>query len=204
MDGRPKSQVKEQTQAEYTTFFTRERSEWRAWLAQNFERETQIWFVFPMKGAAETGLSYNDAVEEALCFGWIDSTIRNLDEFHRAQRFSPRKPGSGYSRANVERLIWLEKRGLLHPKIRESVWEIITTPYEYPADVLAAIKDDARAWENFENFPEAYKRIRVAYVDAARNRPQEYEKRLQNLIAKSRENKLFGYGGIDKYYHDDV
>ena len=60
-------------------FYTADRAEWRAWLCEHFETEKEIWFVFPMKESGEASLSYNDAVEEALCFDWIDSTIKNLD-----------------------------------------------------------------------------------------------------------------------------
>lgn len=74
-------------------FYTDDRTQWRAWLDANFETEKEIWLVFPMKASGQPRLSYNDAVEEALCFGWIDSTIRNLDSTHRAQRFTPRKQG---------------------------------------------------------------------------------------------------------------
>ena len=77
-------------------FYTADRAEWRAWLEEHFETEKEIWFVFPMKESGEASLSYNDAVEEALCFGWIDSTIRHIDALHRAQHFTPRKPGSPY------------------------------------------------------------------------------------------------------------
>ena len=114
------------------TFYSADRQRWRDWLAGHFETEEEIWFVFPMKASGETGLSYNDAVEEALCFGWIDSTIKNLDSLHRAQRFTPRKAGSAYSRPYIERLIRLEEQGLLHPKVREGVLELICAPYEFP------------------------------------------------------------------------
>lgn len=183
------------------TFYTSERGEWRAWLAAHFETEKEIWFVFPMKGAGEAGLSYNDAVEEALCFGWIDSTIRNMDAQHRAQKFSPRKKGAGYSRPNIERLIRLDRQGRLHPKVREAVLDIIRAPYEFPADITQALRSDPLVWENYEAFPDAYKRIRVAYIDAARKRPPEFQKRLAHFIRKTRENKrITGYGGIDAYY----
>ena len=182
-------------------FYTSERRAWRAWLSQHFETEKEIWFVFPMKASGEKSLSYNDAVEEALCFGWIDSTIKHIDPLHRAQRFTPRKPGSGYSRPNIERLIWLEERGMLHPKVRESVIDIINAPFVFPADILEAIQNDPQAWKHYMAFPEAYKRIRIAYIDAARHRPAEFAKRLNSFIAKTKKNKwIAGYGGIDKYY----
>ena len=186
---------------ECNVFYTSERQKWREWLSENAEKETEIWFVFPMKASGEKSLSYNDAVEEALCFGWIDSTIKHIDPLHRAQRFTPRREGSGYSRANIERLIWLEKRGMLCPRIRESVLDLVNTPYVFPADILAAIRSDAAAWKNYAAFPEPYKRIRIAYIDAARNRPAEFQKRLQNFLSKTRANqRIAGFGGIDKYY----
>ena len=78
-------------------FYTDKREEWREYLNSRFETADEIWFVFPMKESGEKSLSYNDAVEEALCFGWIDSTIKHIDELHRAQRFTPRRKGSPYS-----------------------------------------------------------------------------------------------------------
>ena len=77
---------------------------------------------------------------------------------------------------------------------------MIRAPYEFPEDIIAAVKSDAGAWENYEKFPESYKRIRVAYIDAARKRPDEFDKRLANFIVKTRADKMFGYGGIDKYF----
>ena len=184
------------------TFYTSEREAWRRWLAEHFETEREIWFVFPMKASGEASLSYNDAVEEALCFGWIDSTNKYLDATHCARRFTPRKQGSPYSRPNIERLIRLEEEGLLHPDIRERVLPVIRTPYVFPKDILDAIRADAAAWSHYERFCESYKRIRVAYIDAARNRPDEFQKRLDSFLRKTRAGKLImGYGGIEKYYH---
>lgn len=182
------------------TFYTVDRTQWRQWLEAHFETESEIWFVFPMKDSGEPRLSYNDAVEEALCFGWIDGVIKNIDTLRRAQRFTPRRPGSPYSRPNIERLMWLEEQGMLHPKVRESVLPIIRAPYEFPADILDIVREDELAWYNFQHFPEAYKRIRVAYIDAARKRPEEFQKRLQSFLSNTRKNKMVGYGGIDKYF----
>ncbi|MCL2149244.1 MAG: hypothetical protein FWH47_07905, partial [Methanomassiliicoccaceae archaeon] len=97
------------------------RGEWRQWLQDNHDKEPEAWLVFPLRSSGEDGIPYNDAVEEALCFCWIDSTVRALDEGHRMQRFSPRNPKSGYSQANKERLRWLADRGLVHPAVMERV-----------------------------------------------------------------------------------
>lgn len=183
------------------TFYTSEREIWRGWLAENFETKSEIWLVFPMKASGDKSILYNDAVEEALCFGWIDSTIKHIDPTHRAQRFTPRKKGSPYSRPNIERLIWLEECGMIHPSVREDVLLIIRAPYIFPGDILDAIKADADAWKNYEKLSEPYKRIRIAYIDAARKRPAEFKKRLESFIKKTREGKIIaGYGGVDKYY----
>lgn len=182
-------------------FYTCERQKWREWLSDHFETEEEIWFVFPLKESGEESLSYNDAVEEALCFGWIDSTIKYIDPLHRAQHFTPRNPKSTYSQPNIERLKWLDAHGLIHPKVRPSLEEVIDSEFVFPEDILDEIRKDPAAWEHYVSFSEPYKRIRIAYIDAARKRPEEFKKRLVNFIRKTREGKLIiGYGGIDKYY----
>ena len=181
--------------------FCTDRKEWRKWLSEHFETEDEVWFVFPTVASGEQGVSYNDAVEEALCFGWIDGRAGTLDATHQLRRFTPRRKGSGYSQPNIERLIWLNEQGWIHPKIRPAVEELIHTPFIFPEDILEEIQKDPEAWAHYQAFAEPYKRIRIAYIDAARKRPEEFRKRLANFIAKTRENKrIIGYGGIEKYY----
>ncbi|MBE6816501.1 MAG: hypothetical protein E7520_02215 [Ruminococcaceae bacterium] len=183
------------------TFYAPNRHIWRDWLSEHFENKEEIWLIFPTKASGEISVSYNDAVEEALCFGWIDGRAGTLDGTHHIRRFTPRRAGSPYSQPNIERLIWLNKHGMLHPQVRKSVSELIETPFTFPQDILDEIRRDEVAWQHYCAFSEPYKRIRVAYIDAARKRPAEFEKRLQNFLEKTRENKLIiGYGGIDKYY----
>ena len=182
-------------------FRTSERDEWRAWLSERFETASEVWFVFPVKASGEESLSYNDAVEEALCFGWIDSVNRYVDETHRARRFTPRRKGSPYSRPNVERLIRMEREGKIHPKVRESVLPVITAPFVFPEDIVEALRRDETVWANYSGFSEPYRRIRVAYIDAARKRPEEFRRRLESFVEKTRAGRLItGYGGIDSYY----
>ena len=86
------------------TLYAANQKDWRKWLKRNYKTEKEIWLVYYKKTSGKPRIEYNDAVEQALCFGWIDSTVRKLDEERFAQKFSPRKPKSGYSQANKERL----------------------------------------------------------------------------------------------------
>ncbi len=191
----------DKTRLTMKTFSTDSRQAWRNWLTENFESEKEILFIFPTKSSGEACISYNDAVEEALCFGWIDGVAGTIDSTHGTRRFTPRRKGSSYSRPNIERLMWLEKQGMILPKIRELVLPIINEPYIFPEDIMVEIKKDPIVWANFNNFSASYQRIRIAYIDAARKRPAEFEKRLANFISKTKAGKLIsGYGGIEKYY----
>jgi uncharacterized protein YdeI (YjbR/CyaY-like superfamily) len=177
------------------------RNDWRQWLADNFETAKEIWFVFPGKSSGKKSITYNDAVEEALCFGWIDSTIRKLDDNHTIQWFLPRKNKNYYSTSNRERLKWLWEKDLIHPKIRKEVESIVREEFVFPDDIIEILKKDDTVWKNYQEFSDSYKRIRIGYIDAARIRPEEFEKRLLNFIHKTKENKIIrGHGGIEKYY----
>ena len=182
------------------TLYVVEREDWRRWLEVNFESAREIWLVYPNKASGERRIVYNDAVEEALCFGWIDSIIKKLDPLRAVQRFSPRKPRSGYSQQNKERLRWLSEEGLLHPSVRESVEDVLNEVYVFPPDILEAIRANEEAWKHFQGCSPAYRRIRVAYVDVGRARPEVFASRLENLIRASEKGRQIGYGGIDKYF----
>jgi len=186
---------------EKKTFYTADRNEWRTWLSEHGKTETEVWFVFPLKASGEASLSYNDAVEEALCFGWIDTTAGSLDENHGVRRFVPRKNEGYYSRPNIERLLWLDARGMIQPEARKNALPFMEAPFVFPEDILAALKKDPAVWEQYRRLSEPYKRIRVAYIDAARKRPEEFAKRLESFVKKTAEGKLIkGFGGVDKYY----
>ncbi len=182
------------------TLYVTGRDQWRRWLEKNFEIEKEIWLILPARETGQTRILYNDAVEEALSFGWIDSTVKRWDENSTVQRFSPRRPGSEYSQANKERLKKLLEEGKVHPSIKKSVEDVLKQVFVFPADIIEALKGNPRAWANFEKFSPAYQRIRIAYINGARNRPVEFKKRLENFIKQTERNKIIGYGGIEKYY----
>jgi uncharacterized protein YdeI (YjbR/CyaY-like superfamily) len=180
-------------------YFTK-RQDWRNWLKENYVKADEVWLLYPKKVSGKPRISYNDAVEEALCFGWIDSTVKSIDDKHYSQRFTPRKNRSRYSQANKERLRWLKKNGKLHPSMEDKVKQVLKEEFIFPEDILNTIKDDKQAWINYQNFSPSYRRIRVAYIEQARNRPIEFQKRLNNFINKTRKNIQIGFGGIEKYY----
>jgi uncharacterized protein YdeI (YjbR/CyaY-like superfamily) len=182
------------------TIYIADRKKWRQWLRQHYKSEKEIWLVYYKKGSGRPRIEYNDAVEEALCFGWIDSIIHSIDDNKFAQRFSPRKPKSKYSPANKERLRALLKRKKVIKEVRETLGDILEDTFVIPGDILAEIKANKMAWEHFQKFSDAYKRIRIGFIEGARKRPEEFRKRLAYFIRMTEKNRQFGFGGIEKHY----
>ena len=181
------------------TLYVVNRQEWRDWLKKNYKSTDEVWLVYPRKHTGIPRIPYNHAVEEALCFGWIDSITKGIDEDRYAQRFSPRKARSGYSQTNIERLRRLIEQDGVMPDVMASIGNVITQEYEFPPDIMAALQANSQAWENFQRYSGSYQRIRLAYIDTARKWPEEFEKRLRNFIRKTEQDKQFGFG-IEEYY----
>ena len=186
------------------TLYVTDRKTWRAWLAENYDKEPEVWLVYYRLETGRPRVPYDHAVEEALCFGWIDSTVKKIDDERFAQRFSPRKKASTLSQANKERIHKL----IAEKKMTEAGLAAVAHAFDslddrqedfpIPADILAALKADAQAWENFQKFPGPYKRIRIAYIESRRRHGQEaFEKSLRNFIAKTAQNKRFGYVKVE-------
>ena len=182
------------------TLHITKRAEWRKWLRGHYKTGKEIWLVYYKKATGKPRISYNDAVEEALCFGWIDSIVKPLNKESTVQRFSPRKPKAKYSQANIERLRALVARKKVIKEVRDSLGDILTKKFKIPADILKAIKASKPAWKNFRKFSASYKRIRIAYIDGARKRPAEFTKRLKHFIEMTEKNRLIGFGGIETHY----
>jgi len=182
------------------TLYVTNRKDWRDWLKKNYKTEKEIWLVYPKKATGKPRIEYNDAVEEALCFGWIDSIVKKLDEDHTVQRFSPRKPKAKYSQANIERLRYLVAKKKVIKEVTETLGDILNEEFVIPPDILKAIQVNKEAWKNFQKFSASYKRIRIAFIDGARKRPAEFQKRLRHFLETTEKNKMFGVGGIEKHY----
>ena len=177
-----------------------DRKKWRAWLKKHHKSEDEIWLVYAKKHTGKPRISYNDAVEEALCFGWIDSIVKTVDEDHFAQRFSVRKNTSTWSQPNIERLRLLVAEDQIMPEVLEALPDLSGDDFEVPPDILEAIKGNDKAWNNFQAFSAPYIRIRISYIESGRSRPEEFNRRLENFIKKTEANKLIGQGATEKYY----
>lgn len=182
------------------TLYVVKPSEWRKWLQKNYDKKSEIWLVLPKAISGKPRISYNDAVEQALCFGWIDSIQKSFDNDSTVQRFTPRKSGSSFSQPNIERLHYLAKTKQLMPFVTQAVQPLLDKEFVFPKDIIQAIHKNPLAYKHFTAASLPYRRMRVAYVDGSRVRPDEFKKRLANLISALEKNKQLGYGGIEKYY----
>lgn len=170
-----------------------DRAQWRAWLRKHHRTAHEIWLVFHARASGKDSIAYNDAVDEALCFGWIDSIVKKVDSTTRAQRFTPRRPGSRLSEMNkvrVRRLI-AEKR-MTEAGLAVIDAAVLNEPLVIADDILDALRSDEGTWRHWRAYPESYRRIRAGFVEAARNRPAMFESRLAHLVKMTRANKRFG------------
>jgi uncharacterized protein YdeI (YjbR/CyaY-like superfamily) len=174
------------------TFYPETRSQWRAWLEKHHATEPEIWLVVYLKETGKLSLAYNDAVEEALCFGWIDSTRKTFTDDSRAQRFSPRRKGAPWSEMNKERVRRLHAQGLMTEAGLAAGVDFLDEGFKVPEDLLAEIKKDDDTWKHFQAFPQSYVRIRIGWIDGVRNRPEEFEKRLRYFLKMTKQGKRYG------------
>lgn len=168
------------------------RQEWREWLNEHHDTEKEIWLVLPSGKSDKPRLSYLDAVEEALCFGWIDGIAKKLDEKHSAQRFTPRRPRSNWTELNKDRARRLIAAGKMTKAGEAVLPDLSLDAFKIAPDILEALKEDEITWENFQHFPDSYQRIRIGYIEEMRRQPDEFRKRLDNFLKKTQQNKMFG------------
>lgn len=179
------------------SIYLTKRNEWRKWLKNNYNKEKEIWLIYYKKRTGKQRIDYNDAVEEALCFGWIDSTVKKIDDRKYAQRFTPRRNNSVLSEANKERIRRLIKNKLMTQTGLKAVSHAFNSnskeKFVIPRDILKPIKSNKQAWKNFQKFPLGYKRVRIGYIEDVRNYDKKmFKSRLNNFIKKSAKNIKFG------------
>lgn len=172
--------------------YVTKRQEWRRWLAKHHASAKEIWLITYKKHTNKPSLPYNDAVEEALCYGWIDSIVKRIDEDRTAQRYSPRKPGSMLSGMNRERVRRLIRAKKMTKVGLAAIQPQLAAQFVIPHDIRAALQKDKTTWAHFQKFPASYRRIRVGWIDGARKRPGEFKKRLAYFLKMTAQNKQFG------------
>jgi len=183
--------------------YVKDRAEWRAWLEANHHRETEIWLVYNKKGTGKASIPYNDSVEEALCFGWIDSIIKKLDESQYVRKFTPRKADSQWSSLNIRRVEKMVAAGLMTPhgmRLVEAAkasgrWEKpVDKPqldFEPHPAFETALKQNPKARETFENLAPTYQKQYLGWIEVAR-REDTRQKRIKESIHLLEQGKKLG------------
>lgn len=173
-----------------TTIDPKTRRGWRAWLEANHATEKEIWLI--LRRGERGSITYLDAVEEGLCFGWVDSTAKRHEDA-TAQRFSPRRPRSNWTELNKERARRLIRAGKMTDAGRRTLPDLSDEAVRVPADIRALLEATPGAWDSFQSFPALYQRVRLSYIEQVRKRdPKEWEKRLLNFVAKTAKNQMVG------------
>jgi uncharacterized protein YdeI (YjbR/CyaY-like superfamily) len=193
--GRPGLRVK--------TLHVIERGEWRDWLAANHEKEKEIWLVFYKRHTGRKRLEYDDAVEEAICFGWIDSTIRRLDRERYAQKFTRRGRASKWSDLNIARAKKMIDAGLMTPAGAALFDPVLLRRKPAPAPAKAAgsrpipryiavaLADDKKAGAFFASLAPSYRRLFVGWVDSAM-KEETRQRRLTEMLDTLRAGRKLG------------
>ena len=174
----------------------RTRPKWRAWLAKHHKTSRGVWLVFPKAHTGERSLPYEEFVREALCFGWIDSLVKRLDDHRFAIKVTPRKPASKWSDINRRRWAELKSAGLLEPAGLAAAPTTHTyapkpTIPALPRYIAKAIKANSAAWSFFQTLPARERRNFVVWIHIAK-RPETRERRIRESVALLAGGKKLG------------
>lgn len=182
------------------TLYVTSREEWRAWLTEHYQSETEVWLVYYKKHTGRPRISYDHAVEEALCFGWIDSIVKRIDEEKFAQRFTPRRDCTRWSALNKRRLRKLIREGRMTESglakidlkmLGEETQEQSKGDLDIPRFVKQALMANAKAWENFRNLAPSYRRHYIGWIMHA-VKEETRERRLREAVLLLEQNKKLG------------
>ncbi|MFC6763820.1 YdeI/OmpD-associated family protein [Natrinema soli] len=179
------------------TFFT-SMDAFRSWLEENHDTTEELWVGYYKKDAEETGISYGESVEQAICFGWIDGLINGIDDETYKRRFTPRNPDSKWSKANRERALTMIETGQMTPAGMELVeaakasgeWNEayrLGDDHEIPDELEAALNENEDAWENFQNFSNSDQHAFIAAVEDAKT-AETKERRIERTVELAAQN----------------
>jgi len=191
------------------TLYITDRKHWRKWLEKNHDTKKEIWLIYYKKHSKKPRIPYDDAVEEAICFGWIDSTVKRIDDERYMQRYTPRRRDSIWSHTNVKRV----KRMLDAGKITEAglniipgevmeaaragnidetfgkQGQVIPKVLPTPPDLEKALQKDKKAKSNWEKWAPSHKRRFVYWVEDAK-KPETRERRIKRVVDAAKQDKI--------------
>ena len=183
------------------TFHAKSIQDWHAWLVENHQREKEVWLIFYKKNCGIATISYDDAIDEALCFGWIDSIIQKIDEEKYTRKFTPRRDTKKWSVANIKRVnrlieskrmnpTGLTKLGNMH-LLKEKVNPGKAEPFCIPDEIEQVIRKNEKAWSNYQNLPPSTRRRYFTWVLNAK-KAETLQKRLLEVIDVLEKNIPLG------------
>lgn len=177
-------------------FYPKSRQEWRNWLETHHRVKTEVWLRTFTKASGHASLPYDDMVEECLCFGWIDGTVKKYDEDSKVQRITPRRKKSYLSELNRQRIWKLQHLGLMTQAGIDPIASQIGSPddpWEIPDWIMESLKTNPVVWDNFQGFPPFYQRLKIGWIaETGLSRRDEMEKRLNYLIKMTAQGKMYG------------
>jgi uncharacterized protein YdeI (YjbR/CyaY-like superfamily) len=191
------------------TYYPKNRKLWRSWLQKNYNKSSGIWLIYYKVGKSQPRLYYDDMVEEALCFGWIDSLPRKLDDERSKLLFTPRKPKSVWSdlnKARVKKLIIngsMTEAGLqkINTAKKDGSWQTLENSHKtadinhLPQDLINAFKGNKKAFENFKIFTTSVRKQFMFWINSAKT-SETRNKRLLQTVLMSEANKKPGINGF--------
>lgn len=180
-------------------FCFKDRNDWRRWLEINHNKEKEAWLIHYKKHAGKIGINHTEAVEEAICFGWIDGKLKKIDDERFMLRYSPRKANSVWSKINREKAEEMIKTGKMMKaglaKIGEAkkggFWDEAYTNKEkerMPSDLKKALVKNRKAWDNFQKFANTYRNMYIGWVISAKTK-ETRKKRIEKVVKQASLNK---------------
>jgi uncharacterized protein YdeI (YjbR/CyaY-like superfamily) len=183
-----------------TLYFTK-KEDWHAWLEKNHKTEKEVWLIYYKKHTGKARIPYDDAVEEALCFGWIDSTVKRLDDEKYAQKYTPRNRNSIWSQSNIKRAKMMIKQKRMTKaglalfnetgKKKISRARIVKKRFTTPPDIKKALAKNKNTLDNFNNFAPGYKKMYIGWIEDAKKK-ETRKKRIKQVVKWARQNKKPG------------
>jgi uncharacterized protein YdeI (YjbR/CyaY-like superfamily) len=176
-------------------------ADFRHWLEANHASASELWVGFFKKHSGKGGLAYAEAVDEALCFGWIDGVKKRVDESSYMHRFTPRKPKSNWSLINIKNAKRLKRAGRMKPAglkafaareaAKSGVYSFENRPRQLSPELEREFKSDKAAWEFFQQQPPGYRRVASFWVMSAKQEMTR-QRRLRQLMSDSRQSRRLG------------